>query len=352
MIVSSKDIKDKLINFLEQKIKDKKSNDFYDEYYYGGYNYNYLLEKTKKDKNNDNLKIITDENNQILTFMFEHKEDNLIIIDIDDNVNTKVLKKALLKIKETYEHPIIYHTYDIYKTDIVYDVNLDSRYSENCTYALTRPLVVLNEEDINIIRDKIEEKEFPEFMGNLKVEVIDNNEILREKQDELNNDTVLTSFWKESGPSSTKIGFHYFGQNDNPEKEDKVLTIKDGENIVGVIKYGIYGDYYNEGIGKHYALCFIDVKKPYRGNGIATKLMEEFGKQLEKENKENETNYPLKLTDESQMGKLCHMKDKAISLIKNIEVIAENHSTYEYERYLNGQKIEKQKDKEQELEIN
>ena len=337
MIINPREIRADFIQYLQGKAKEIEED--YD-YYTDGYDYDYLIENIDK---YNNLKVITDENNQILTFIFESEEDGLKIIDIDDKIDEEDLKKVLTQIKDTYEHPIIYHSYNIYETQMTYEVNLDSQYGEYCKYSVPRPLVVLNEEDVNIVRDKIEEKQFPEFMNNLKVEVFPNSKILREKSEENYNDTILTSFWTEPGSNSTKIGFHYFGQNDNPEKEDKILAIKDGENIVGVIKYGIYEDYHNTGIGNHYSLCFIDVKKPYRENGIATKLMEEFGKQLEKENKENGTNYPLKLTDESKMGKLCHMKDKAITSIKNIEIISENHSTYEYERYLNGEKIEPEK---------
>lgn len=337
MILPASDKEEDFINFLKNKIK----NETEYEDFYSGYKYDYIIENLEKTE--DNLKLILDENGNIITFYNEETFDDISIIDIDDQISKNELEQSIQELKNNYDHPMLVHSYILEDLDQTFTPNLKSNFVKNANYDLKHSLLALKKEDIDLIRDRIEEKEFPEYTNNLSIEILSNKQILEQKYKDTNN-PFINSFWSDNISNGTiKTGFHYFGQDDSFEKDDKILAIKDNDNIVGVIKYGIYQN--------KYALCFIDVKLPYRNNGIATRLMEEFGKQIEKENEENQTNYPLKLTAESVLGAQCHMKDKAISLIKNTEVLVENHHTYELEKYLNGNRLENKKEKSIEIEI-
>ena len=89
-------------------------------------------------------------------------------------------------------------------------------------------------------------------------------------------------------------GFHYL----QPDFcEHHTLFVAELEGVpIAAIKIGVYGkDYY-----QHTGLNYIDVGVCYRQKGLASRLIKEFAKlQFE---------YPLVLSDESDMGKKCRME--------------------------------------------
>lgn len=89
-------------------------------------------------------------------------------------------------------------------------------------------------------------------------------------------------------------GFHYL----QPDFYDHhTLFVAELEGVpIAAIKIGVYGeDYY-----QHTGLNYIDVGVCYRQKGLATRLIQEFAKL--------KFDYPLVLSDESEMGKKCRME--------------------------------------------
>ena len=171
-----------------------------------------------------------------------------------------------------------------------------------------------------------DEINFPKFSGKTIFRIKGYNDFMRDFEQ---SESLFSKKLLDEYNNYRFLGFHYAGLYD--AKDDKVLILEDFEtkNPLGVIKYGEYGE------DKHNSLCFIDVNKPYRKNGLATKLLEEIGQHLDK-------NKPFFLTDESKMGETCNMKQKAIDSIKDVVVYYESRpTTYEYVACYNGKEIER-----------
>ena len=108
-------------------------------------------------------------------------------------------------------------------------------------------------------------------------------------------------------------GFHYVSiqdlTNSYVEKgnEPMYLVAEDGHNnIIGVLKYGYYG----KGKGRHLAIAYVDVHCLYRREGIATDLLKELNKRVNK-------GEFIELSIESEEGKLCHMHDLSKRILTN-----------------------------------
>lgn len=89
-------------------------------------------------------------------------------------------------------------------------------------------------------------------------------------------------------------GFHYFNL-DEDENGNFLLCLSE-KNVIAVIKHGIY-EVYNK---KFHCICYIDVNYAYREKGIAKIITNEMNNYLI-------DNLPVLLTNESNMGKKCHM---------------------------------------------
>ena len=120
--------------------------------------------------------------------------------------------------------------------------------------------------------------------------------------------------------------------------KNNVLVAKDGDNIVGALKFGEYG---KSDFCPHMAVCYIDVKKPYRNKGIATSLFKEFGRIMEEAHKKGKMDLPIFLTSESEMGEKCHMMKIALENIKNLVVYHEDRDKYEYVLYFNNEELDR-----------
>ena len=180
--------------------------------------------------------------------------------------------------------------------------NLKSSLCEKYEYCLTsnNGYYVLNESLVDVLKDEIERV----YLGNLDLSEITFKILSNEEMKDLipfDYDKFYDGFWRQSG-NHLYIGFHYF-QNEFSGfyKNDSwkwVLAFDKNDNIIGVIKYGTYG----EGKNAHYGLNFIDVRYDCRGKKVATRMIEFLSKNFPNE-------YIFILSDESDMGKECHMGD-------------------------------------------
>ena len=330
MIKSANDYKGKFKEFLDSKIPTETDFDYWD---YEGFDYKYLSD------NLDDLAfsyiVFMDDKQNITNFAHYQKENGFDIFTLDD-VDSKVIASNLEDLRNSFEHPLVHSLYSFYNDDKqdlpeIYHMNMKSKVIDE-NYVYMDELFCLNENDKDIIVDLADEKNFPSLIGEITYDVMPYSDYVYE---EGRDDKIIPAITKDDSGHDHLAGFHYFGLRDGGN--DKMVVAKNGDNIVGVIKYGKYGDgsYQPEHIG----LCFIDVKKPYRGQGIATNLMKEFGKVVERENKEEGINLPIYLTDESEMGEKCHMRDTAVKEIKNVTCYYTDHKDYQYVVCLNGEEL-------------
>lgn len=146
--------------------------------------------------------------------------------------------------------------------------------------------------DENLLRDTFEANRFPIYDAE-KV-------IFKTVAGEDVNGYLCNNDWREYPMHENEnghyniAGFHYL-QPDFHSHHTLFVAELAGVPIA-VIKTGIYGDKYY----KHTGLNYIDVGILYRQKGLATRLIKEFSK-LRFE-------YPLVLSDESDMGAKCHME--------------------------------------------
>ena len=324
MIKDIKEIKEEFTKYL----KDLSSNLSYDYYDFESFDYDYLL------NNIDNIDfvIFVNENNEIINFATYEKQDDLTFFYLD-NYNEETIKDNLNDLKNNFSHPIIGSIdgyYDNPEKLELFKMNSKSNIIDE-KYIFRSTPYCLFKEDINILSNLADEINFPEYKGNLTFEVINYNEFTYGK---MCNDSFIATSCKNNSGQSHVAGFYYLGQVCN--NDDKLLLAKDGDNVVGCIKYGIYGGRFEP---KNIGLCFIDIKLPYRNKHIATKLFEKFSDVLKEENSKFEKPLPLYLTDESEMGEQCHMKDIALNKIKDTVCYFTDHKDYVYVSYLNNEEI-------------
>ncbi len=151
---------------------------------------------------------------------------------------------------------------------------------------------VHKDEDENLLRDAFEASRFPTYDADKVVfKTLTGNDI----------DTYLyDKNWEEYPMLREEFGhyhiagFHYL--QPDCQKHHSLFVAELNGVPIAAIKYGIYGESYY----KHTGLNFIDVGVCYRQKGLATRIIKEFAKlQFE---------YPLVLSDESDMGKMCRME--------------------------------------------
>ncbi len=330
MVYEANLYKNKFKKYLKTLITADNNDDWYFE---EGFDYGYLLDNLDKDLNK--FVVFVDKDDNITNFAFHTVENDLDIFYLD-TADKNILKDNLDDLRNSYKHPFVdglqsfYDDRELFKNIFKIDCNskiVNERYVFNGDY------FCLKEDDKSLIVDIADKLNFPPI-GNITYDIEDYSPFIYEKMRQKN--LIPTETIDDSNHNHI-AGFHYFGLID--DSKDKMVVAKSGENIIGIIKYGIYGDKGNEHIG----LCFIDVSIPYRGNKIATNLMEKFGNIIYEENKDREKPLPIYLTEESEMGRLCHMKDIAIDKIKDVPIYYEDHKTWEYVSCFNGVEIDRNK---------
>ena len=148
-------------------------------------------------------------------------------------------------------------------------------------------------ENIDLLRDNFEKKYLPTNVDDLTFEVVKEGELVNMLYDK--NNVILPNYITD-GNHHVVLGFHYLSFEFHSKAT--YLIAKNNENkIVGVIKWGLYREGFKDA---HYGLNFIDVISIFRKKGIASKLIEEFTKHID-------NTYPLVLSYESDMGKICQM---------------------------------------------
>ncbi len=324
MIKTLNEVKSEFIKFLDKNIE---TDNFYD-----GFDYYYIKKLISKKSEEQNFVIFTDGNGKIINFASHIKEGEFDVFYLD-NADDYIIKNNLNDLKTNYPKAIVANVNSFCEcldTLGAFKLNMTSKVISE-EYDCVDSLYCLNKDNIDMLVDVLDEINFPVYTGKLAFEVVDYNDFV---YNNMKSDTILSTATINSTNHSHLAGFNYCGlQND---KDDKLLLAKDGENVVGVIKYGIYGGSFEP---KHIALCFVDVKAPYRNKGIATALLEEFGNVLINENSKNNKPLPLYLTDESDMGATYHMKDIAINKIKGTICYYLDHNEYQYVSMLNGKEL-------------
>lgn len=143
----------------------------------------------------------------------------------------------------------------------------------------------------------IENTFFPKLdsIDNLTFKYVKNNRDLIEiiKRSPLEEHCVPT--WINRSNNHSIIGFTYL----HPEYDNGMYLVALNDDVVaGVIKVGIYGEHRDI----HQSICYIDVNSAYRNRGIAKRMIKELEKYLAKD-------LPIVMTDKSEMGRLCRMKE-------------------------------------------
>lgn len=118
----------------------------------------------------------------------------------------------------------------------------------------------------------------------------------REFQDWIYDKALQDFPWqRDTYGHSAIIGFHYLNLEHTTERTRYLIAHVDNKPI-GAICIGDYPDY------GYYAVQYIDVAMPYRGNGVAKKLIHALAKTIPDDR-------PLVLSQESEMGKKCHVHE-------------------------------------------
>ena len=167
----------------------------------------------------------------------------------------------------------------------------------------------MTEYDMNCFVNKIEKTYFPKFtnINDVSIKCFKSKDLLNYYKT-INKSFYFPVTWRTPASSSTVLGFHYFNLDDIYERrgkdKDYLVAIYKGF-IIGVIKFGIWDN--------HQSVAYIDVNEVYRKKGIANLMISQIDKYIY-------PNYPMVLTDESDMGKMCHMAEKFKKAIKKVKV--------------------------------
>ena len=146
--------------------------------------------------------------------------------------------------------------------------------------------------DINAYVNKVDELVFPALTEEISFTVMTGIELSRFIHDGVILYNGNFPCWEHR-----IAGFQYlrFDNLYETERDIKFLVAHMGKTLVGVIHFGVW-------YPGHQDISFIDVRLPYRKMGIATKMIQELNKHLY-------PNMPLHVSQESEMGKACHMSD-------------------------------------------
>lgn len=231
-------------------------------------------------------------------------------------------------IKDKYPNIIIEDS--AYKSIIIdnyYKVNLQSSYDKNSKYILfdnTNQYWVSDKSMINNLRN-IFEKNF--FVDNINYDKLHFYNLSSEQYDKylgtyLKNDKIFGIPMCENDGHYNIAGFKYLQPSLFGETKNYFICMQEGK-LLGVIKHGIYGN----GNYKHQAIAYIDVNIAYRNQGIATLMIKQLDKYLEKD-------LPLFLTHTSELGKKCKIEEIFIKNIKKVPVVKYEEQEVYYTKYM------------------
>ena len=162
--------------------------------------------------------------------------------------------------------------------------------------------------------DYIENKYFvkDEVIDFSKVELLAYSADKFEKfvKNQYESELIVRGTWNDTTSNLSKlIGFHYAYIEPSRHSENEfryVCAIYKGK-IIGVIKIGLYG--YQE--KDHQAICYIDVMETCRRKGVASYMIKHIDRYLFDD-------YPLMITQESELGEKCHIAEKFKKAVKKV----------------------------------
>ena len=302
-ILNAKDNKNDFINQLTIYLESLDDED----YYYGPTDfYEYLLENHSM---YENIDFVMDEN-EFKGVLLKSNVEGLKLMKLigyfDDSIYDIISKK--------YPDTIVF--IDGYTSDKPFEYyNLANTKASNEKEDYITPglmsFLVPKSMSENIIRDKIEELIMPKFdKEKLVFEDKTGSEILDEILYKYDDNPFFNGFSKGENGHRHLAGFHYLSL-DESDRNQKILLCKLDGQIIGAVKHGLYEGY---GHIPHQGLAYIDVNINYRNLGIAKMLIKELDNYLDK-------TLPLFLTDESDMGRLCHMERLFVEHIKSTDCI-------------------------------
>ena len=176
-------------------------------------------------------------------------------------------------------------------------VPCDASYAENSYYPVVMRdgIWVNNQEHKYALRDWLEAKYLSPADGwkdRIKYERVN----LRDLHNRLYDKEIMDYPWVNAHCGhGAFIGFHYFGFHLPPQDGWWLVASVDNKPI-GCICIGEYNDY------GYYAVQYIDVSAPYKGNGVAKRMISELAKVMPGDK-------PLVLSMESAEGAKCHMRE-------------------------------------------
>lgn len=176
-------------------------------------------------------------------------------------------------------------------------VNCNTKFSIDETFHLdlgSRYFYTLKGNE-NLLRDNFEKKYLPTNANDLTFEVLKEKDLIKMLYDK---DLDILPSYITDGNHHVILGFHYLSFQFSSDNATYLIAKNNENKIVGAIKWGLYEKNIEYA---HYGLNYIDVICTFRGKGIASKLIEELTKHID-------DSYPLVLSYESDMGKICHMQ--------------------------------------------
>lgn len=245
--------------------------------------------------------------NSIGAILVVEKEMSIPIISPVYYSNSKSLYNSICILSAKLKNSVFHLEYylDEFRESKFKFLTLKSTINEEKEYNLYHGCY-LTEYDENIFVKDIEKHYFPEIDTKQLTFTCKTGKELEPYVKQLRH-FYFSGLWCARSSMPSIVGFTYFCTDDIHNRgEDKnfLLAMYKGY-IVGIIKFGVWTD--------HQAVAYIDVNEKYRNKGIATQMIKQLDKYVDK-------NYTLVLTDESTMGKLCHMNTIFKNEIKSVKV--------------------------------
>lgn len=293
------------------KKSDECTNDYDYDYDYGYDNLNYYFEKLLKEKEMQDGLIkygyVSFYGNSIGSILVAEYEMNIPLISTVYYSNSKSLYNSICILSAKLKNSVFHLEYclDEFRDSKFKFVNLNSTINKEKEYNLYHGCY-LTEYDENIFVKEIEKHYFPEIDTKQLTFTCKTGKELEPYVKQLRH-FYFSGLWCARSSMPSIVGFTYFCTDDMYNRGDNknfLLAIYKGY-IVGVIKFGVWTD--------HQAVAYIDVNEKYRNKGIATQMIKQLDNYVDK-------NYTLVLTDESEMGKLCHMNTIFRNEIKSVKV--------------------------------
>lgn len=256
---------------------------------------NYTAYSILKNDSLLNCMYATVEDGKVLDIIHSYQVHGLTVLSPLCILGGKYLASTVQSIRECFGKGILI---SISFCDVeqygLYWCNLESTVA-GYDYHSERDYCVLNQDEINMLRDRIEEKYMP---GAESIDRLSFSLIGPEGMDELmENNSRMPACWRDEDGGYSRTGFHYL-VNDLTDCHKLLVAKLDGV-VVGAIKYGRY--YEDIEKMKHYGINYIDVNVKYRGMGIAKRLIHELSQCIGDD-------LPIVLSHESPMGKDCKME--------------------------------------------